>query len=55
MTSHPVRDKIVFEDMELPIQKLKSPFVYNLWSEAKMCLKDISKTLVEFIDWLNSR
>ena len=48
-----VRNKIVFEDVELSIQNLKSSFVYNLWSETKMCLKDSSETLVEFIDWLN--
>ena len=46
---------IVFEDVELSIQKLKSSFVYNIWSETKMRLKDSSETLVEFINWLNSR
>ena len=53
-TGWKVRNKIFFEDLELSIQKLKSSFVYNLWSEAKMFLKDSPGTLVEFIDWLNS-
>ena len=49
-----VRNKIVFEDMELSIQKLKSSFVYRLWLETKAYIKDGLGTLVDFVDWLNS-
>ena len=38
----------------LSIQKLKSSFIYLLWLETKLFLKDGSSTLVGFIDWIGS-
>ena len=38
----------------LSIQSLKSSFVYFLWSETKLFIKDGLLTLVDFIDWVGS-
>ena len=35
------RNRIVFEEEELSIQRLKSSFVSSLWSEAKGYLDDV--------------
>ena len=48
------RNKIAFEDATLSIQKLKSSFVYFLWAETILCIKEGTKTLIEFIEWLGS-
>ena len=47
-----VRNKIAFEDDVLSIQRLKSSFIYFLWSETKLFIKDGPSTLVGFIDWV---
>ena len=48
------RYKIVFEDSVLFIQRLKSSFVYFLWLETKLFIKDGHLTLVGLFDWLSS-
>ena len=48
------RNKIVFEDDVLSIQRLKSSFIYFLWSETKLFIKDGPPSLVGFIDWVGS-
>ena len=48
------RYKIVFEDNVLSIQRLKSSFVYFLWLETKLFIKDGHSTLVGLFDWLSS-
>ena len=48
------RNKVTFEEIELSIQRLKSSFVYLLWSETKMSIKDGPSTLVDFVDWVVS-
>ena len=45
-----VRNKVVFEEEELSIQRLKNFFVYFLWSVTKLFIKDGPSTLVDFID-----
>ena len=49
------RNKVAFEEEELSIQRLKNSFVYFLWSEAKLFIKDGPSTLVDFIDWVGTR
>ena len=49
------RNKIAFEEEVLSIQRLKSSFVYFLWSETKLFIKDGPSTLVDFIDWVGTR
>ena len=49
------RSKIAFEDSVLSIQKLKTSFVYLLWSETKLLIKGSPSTLIDFIDWMGSR
>ena len=49
------RNKRAFEDATLSIQKLKSSFVYFLWAETTLCIKEGTTTLIEFIDWLGSK
>ena len=44
------RNKIAFEDGVLSLQKLKAFFVYVLWSESKLFIKDDPSTLIDFID-----
>ena len=46
------RNSIAFEDGVLSIQKLKISFVYLLWSETKVWIKDGPSTLLDFIDWV---
>ena len=49
------RNKIAFEEEELSIQRLKNSFIYFLWSETKLFIKDGPSTLVDFIDWVGTR
>ena len=49
------RNKVVFKEEELSIQRLKNSFVYFLWSETKLFIKDGPSTLVDFIDWVGTR
>ena len=49
------RNKFVFEDKVLSIQKLKISFVYSLWEESKLYIKEGPKTLVYFIECLSSK
>ena len=46
------RNSIAFEDGVLSIQKLKISFVYLLWSETKLWIKDGPSTLIDFIEWV---
>ena len=46
------RNSIAFEDCVLSIQRLKSSFVYLLWSETNLWIKDGPSTLIDFIDWV---
>ena len=43
-----------FEDDVLSIQRLKGSFVYLLWSETNLFIKDGSSMLINFIDWVGS-
>ena len=45
-----VRNRIAFEDSVLSIQRLKASFVYLLWSETKLWIKDGPSTLIDFVD-----
>ena len=49
------RNKVAFEEEELSIQRLKISFVYFLWSEMKLFIKDGPSTLVDFIGWVGTR
>ena len=49
------RNGIAFEGGVLSMQKLKAFFVYLLWSESKLFIKDGPSTLIDFIDWVGSR
>ena len=49
------RKKVAFEEEELSIQRLKSSFVYFLWSETKLSIKDGPSTLVDFVGWVATR
>ena len=46
------RNTMAFEDCVLSIQRLKASFVYLLWSETNLWIKDGSSTLIDFIDWV---
>ena len=48
------RNIIAFNDDILSIQRLKSYFVYSLWSEIKLFIDDYPLTLVSFVDRLGS-
>ena len=49
------RNKIDFEDSVLSIQRLKASFMYLLWSETKLWIKNGPSTLIDFVDWVCSR
>ena len=49
------RNKVAFEEEELSIQRLKNSFIYFLWSETKLSIKDGPSTLVDFIGWVGTR
>ena len=46
------RNKFAFEEEVLSIQRLKTSFVYFLWSETKLFIKDRPSTL---LDWVGTR
>ena len=46
------RNTIAFKDCVLSIQRLKASFVYLLWLETKLWIKDGPSTLIDFIDWV---
>ena len=48
------RNKIAFKDDVLSVQRLKSSFIFFLWSKTKLFIKDGPSTLVGFIDWVGS-
>ena len=48
------RSRIAFENNGSSIQRLKVSFVYLLWLETKMSIKDDPSTLIDFIDWVGS-
>ena len=48
------RNKISFKEEVLSIQRLRSSFVYFLWSEMKLFIKDGPSTLVDFIGWVGT-
>ena len=49
------RNKIAFEEEALSIQRLKYLFVYFLWSETKLSIKDGPSTLADFVGWVGTR
>ena len=49
------RNRIVFEDSVLSIQRLKASFMYLLWPKTKLFIKDGPLTLIDFIDWVGTR
>ena len=49
------RNRIALEDSVLSIQRLKASFVYLLWSEIKLWIKDGPSTLIDLVDWVGSR
>ena len=46
------RNKIIFNNEDLLIQRMKNSFVCNLWSWAKSCLDVGPFSLINFVDWL---
>ena len=48
------KNRMTFNDDMLSIQKLKSFFVYSLWSKTKLFIDDYLLTLVSFVGWLGS-
>ena len=48
------RIRMTFDDDMLLIQRLKSSFVFLLWSKTKLFIDDCPRTLVSFFDWLDS-
>ena len=49
------RNSIAFKDGVLSIQKLKISFVYLLWLETKLWIKDGPSILIDFIEWVCMR
>ena len=48
------RNRIVFDNEALSIQRLKISFVCNLFSWSKTCLDGEPCSLINFVDWLGS-
>ena len=48
------RNRIVFYNEDLSIQRMKNSFVCNLWSWGKSCLDVGPISLINFVDWLGS-
>ena len=49
------RNRIVFENQDHSIQKLKNYFVCSLWSWIKGFIDEGPLPLVNFLDWIGSR
>ena len=47
------RNRIVFKDDFLSIQKLKYLFLFLLWLKSKLSIENGPLTLVGFIDWVS--
>ncbi|WKA03436.1 hypothetical protein VitviT2T_021543 [Vitis vinifera] len=48
------RNRIVFDNEALSIQRLKNSFVCNIFSWSKSCLDGEPCSLINFVDWLGS-
>ena len=48
------RNKLAFRGDSLAIQKLKNSFVYNLWSWARVYMREESSLLLGFLEWLTA-
>ena len=46
------RNKVVFENEDLSIQRMKYFFVCNLWSWSKCCMVEGPNSLINFFEWL---
>ena len=49
------RNRIVFKEDVLSIQKLKYLFLFLLWSETKLSIENSPSTLDGFIDWVGCK
>ena len=49
------RNRIVFEEDVLSIQKLKYLFLFLLWSKTKLSIENSPSTLDGFIDWVSCK
>ena len=49
------RNKIVFDNEELPIQRMRNSFVCSFWSWTKLFIDERPLPLINFFDWLGSR
>ena len=49
------RNRIVFKDDFLSIQKLKYLFLFFLWLETKLSIENGPSTLAGFIDWVSCK
>ena len=49
------RNKIVIDNEEFSIHRLKYSFVCNLWSWIKLYIDADPLSLIDFFDWLGSR
>ena len=54
-TLWPARNRLVFENEGLNVQKIKTNFVTNLWAWANVSREDKTNSVVEFLTWLGSR
>ena len=49
------RNLLMFDNMTISIHRVKSSFVYNLWSWSRASIDMRPISLVSFIDWLGSK
>ena len=49
------RNKIAFDNKEFSMRRMKSSFVYNLWSWTNLYMVDRPSSLVDFLTWLGSK
>ena len=49
------RNRVVFENDDFSIQRLKFSFVCNLWSWFKLYIAEIPNSLINFFEWLGYR
>ena len=49
------RNLLVFDNTTISIHRVKSSFVYNLWSWSRAFIDMRPISLVSFIDWLGSK
>ena len=49
------RNRLVFEGVDISINRIKSTFLSNLWSWVNLCSVERPRSLIDFLFWMGSK